>query len=126
MYMKCEMVKKFLIFVMIVVIVLALLNTLLFALGISLAESLWTFVDVLYVLIAFLYTFFYRNTSKRGVLIAILLWIPALLALYYFYLWGTTSYAEAQGMFVLIWDTLNLYTVLIYGYLLGTKELLRD
>ena len=74
----------------------------------------WLVADVLYLVIALLFSFTVARTSKCGFIIAVLLWIPVLIV----------AYMLSRDIFALfiendVWLAMNMYQLLLYGYVIG-------
>ena len=73
----------------------------------------WYVADALYVLIPIIFTFFCRRSVLGDFVIAVLLWIPAIIIFYaVFQGWLTGSH--------IVWEIMNPLQLIFYSYLIGT------
>lgn len=99
--------KKILLSTLILTVLLTLINTLIGN------AVIWYIVDALLIAVPLVYTFTLRKSAKGGTLVAVLLWIPALVVIYM----GTQNLLSMEHQ---IWTMTNMYELLVYGYLIGT------
>ena len=74
----------------------------------------WYVADVLYILIALVFTCFCLRSGKYHWVIALLLWIPA----------AVVVYATAEGLLGvqhMVWGIMNPLQLILYSYLIGTR-----
>ena len=74
----------------------------------------WYVADVLYILIALLFTHFCMKTAKHGWIIALLLWVPAVVVIY-------AAFDGWIGTEHMVWGIMNPLQLIVYSYLIGTR-----
>ena len=73
----------------------------------------WYVADILYVFIPIIFTFFCRRSVLGDSVIAVLLWIPAIIIFYAtFQGWLTENH--------MVWEIMNPPQLIFYSYLIGT------
>ena len=77
----------------------------------------WYIVDALFVLIPIIFTATGLHT-KHGALVAIILWIPAIIV-------GYMAVIGFLGIPHPIWTALNMWQLVVYSYLIGTRFKIR-
>ena len=74
----------------------------------------WYVADVLYVVIAVMFTCCFARAAKHGAVIAVVLWIPA----------AVVCYAAAMGWLGtehVVWNVMNPLQLIVYSYLIGAR-----
>ena len=98
---------------------LALVTTVLIILINSFVENpvAWYVVDVLFILIPIIFTATCMH-MKNSSLVALILWIPAIIV-------GYMAFIGFLGIAHPIWTALNMWQLVVYSYLIGTRLKIR-
>lgn len=76
-------------------------------------STAWHVVNVLYISIPVLFIFFCAR-KKGDLLVALILWVPALIV-------GYMAYMGFLGISHPIWTALNMWQLIAYSYFIGTR-----
>ena len=110
-YMSKKSTKTILSLALAVTVLIILLNSLIQN------PTAWYIVDVLFVLIPIMFVATSMQT-KNASLVALILWIPAIVV-------GYMAFIGYLGIPHPIWTALNMWQLVVYSYLIGTRFRIR-